>query len=36
MRPEESISKRLENGEISEDNSTDNEDDIDYYSSWKH
>lgn len=37
MRPEEieSILKRLENGEISEDDSTDNEDDIDYYSSQR-
>lgn len=37
MRPEdiESILRRLENGEISEDDSTDNEDDIDYYSSQR-
>ncbi|CAH2088685.1 unnamed protein product [Euphydryas editha] len=37
MRAEEieSILKRLENGEISEDDSTDNEDDIDYYSSQR-
>ncbi|CAH2068971.1 unnamed protein product, partial [Iphiclides podalirius] len=37
MRPEEieSILKRLENGEISEDDSTDNEDDIDYSSSQR-
>ncbi|CAG5058842.1 unnamed protein product [Parnassius apollo] len=37
MRPEEieNILKRLENGEISEDDSTDNEDDIDYYSSQR-
>ena len=34
MRPEEieSILKRLENGEISEDDSTDHEDDIDHSS----
>ncbi|CAB3232285.1 unnamed protein product [Arctia plantaginis] len=37
MRPEEieGILKQLENGEISEDDSTDNEDDIDYYSSQR-
>lgn len=37
MRPEEieSILKRLENGQISEDDSTDNEDDIDYYLSQR-
>lgn len=34
MRPEEieSLLKRLKNDEISKDDSTDNEDDIDYYS----
>ncbi|CAB3248901.1 unnamed protein product [Arctia plantaginis] len=37
MRPEEiqGILKQLENGEISEDDSTDHEDDIDYYSSHR-